>query len=93
MAIDIRTRRELVSVSSPDAVAQLTPADVLKEMLQNAASLTDIVILARAADGTVGFLTTFPDVAETNLFVDRVKGKMLEQYELSQVKPTPPGRA
>jgi hypothetical protein len=79
LPVDIRTRRPLESVSSPDAVAQLTPKDVLEQLLPDADNIEDILIMCVDKDGQIGFLTNLDGLAESNLFIDRVKHRMLAQ--------------
>lgn len=59
---------------------EIAAADVLKKCLENTA-LDQVLVLTCDKDGTFGFQTNCEDLAESVLFIELVKAKMLFSRE------------
>jgi hypothetical protein len=80
-------------VEEPDP-ERMTAAEVLGGLAGKEKTITDILIMMRDTDGQLGFVTNVADLAESCLFIDRVKHRVLTQDHLNNSRtPSPKGTA
>ncbi len=81
----------LPPVEEPEP-GKMPAEDVLNQLLTGSKHITDILVLMRDDAGQLGFVTNLADLAESNLFIDRVKHRLLTK-DAEQNEAGPKGSA
>lgn len=72
---------------------RMTADEVLEPLLKRASTISDILVLMADTDGQLGFVTNLEGMAESLLFMARVKHRVLSQDAAPATQPPAPGRA
>jgi hypothetical protein len=82
-----------VPVEEPEP-DKMPAADIISKLAEGAKNIDDILVLMRDTDGQLGFVTNLADLAASNLFIDRVKHRILaKDREQNEAGPGPKGAA
>lgn len=82
------------AVTEPDEPWTAIPAkDILEQALANAGSITDVLLMARDKSGELGFLTNVEGMAESLLFIERVRHRMMTKDADDTPSTAPKGTA
>jgi hypothetical protein len=73
-------------VELPEVVEAISAADILREALENADGLREIVIIMRDKQGIGGLVSNMDGAGESFLFMEQVKFEMIQRMR----QPQPP---
>lgn len=79
----------IVPVEAPIEDGQVPAAGLLKTLLEKADKISDILVLMCDVDGNLGFIGNLDGLAESMLFIDRVKHRALAADANPEQTPPP----
>ena len=82
-------REEFTSQLAEEELEIRPASEVLKEVLDRAETVNDVLVLMRDADGNLGFVTNLADMVETIHFM-RVNEFAMLQHEVNKSKSNGP---
>ena len=75
----------------PDVVDAISASDILREVLQGADELAEVVVIMRGKNGQGGLVSNLESPGENFLFMEQVKFELLQR--LKEEPPHPKGTA
>lgn len=79
-------------VAAEQDIAAIPAKDILGLAATQCVGITDVLIMTRDSNGEMGFLTNVDGLAESLLFIERVKLRMMNK-DIEDNTPTPTGGA